>query len=227
MISVLLPTRGRVRQLQESMESLLFLAEAAWDVEIMLAVDPDDEATLYAMEYEEQPEQLHVWYAPERYGYKGLHHYINELAGRAHGEWLMLWNDDARMMTEDWDTIIEEAQRTVTPPGGVLWMMANHDQGGNLFPVWPRAWHTLMGYTSASPNNDVWISEIGRRLGVERRIPVRVFHDRADITGNNLDDTFNEGRAQMGQGNDDGYDSMANRLARSRAVRRIGKLYGP
>jgi hypothetical protein len=42
-------------------------------------------------------------------GYDSLHEYYNELASKATGDWLMLWNDDAVMETEGWDEKIGNA----------------------------------------------------------------------------------------------------------------------
>jgi hypothetical protein len=214
LISILLPTRCRAESLKESLSSLLVNASDPYGIEILLAVDPDD-AGCYTLD--DYPE-LQVWIAPERFGYARLHEYFNFLARQAEGEWLMLWNDDARMMTPGWDEIIH-AHSLDHRPVEVLWPLVNHAAGGNLFPVWPAWWADELGYVSLASNIDVWVSETARRLGVEVRVPIKVFHDRADVTGGHSDQTFAEGRALMGQGNHPAYDNQANRAERSRAVR--------
>lgn len=218
MISVLCPSRGRPDRLYRSTSSLLLRAARPQEVEILVALDPDDEETPASEHYAALSDLVRVWVAPERYGYFGLHHYVNHLAGVARGDWLMLWNDDALMKTEGWDDII----RSQSP--SVLWLKANHDQGGNLFPAWPRSWSRRLGHVSLSPNIDVWVSEVGRRAGAEHQVPVEVFHDRPDITGSDEDETFREGRAKMGQWNDPGYDSQESRAVRARDVKVITRL---
>lgn len=215
MISVLLPSRKRSTALFESCQSLVTKAAHRDDIEILVAIDPDDDETRTA----ELPSQVQVWEAPERFGYDGLHHYVNFLARQAMGTRLMIWNDDAIMQTQGWDEIVRRA-----PADSALWMEANHSEGGNLFPLWPLAWTEAIGYVSLSPNIDVWISEVARRLGLEERIPVKVLHDRADITGSNNDETFAEGRAKMGTGNHVAYDSYRNRAARTHDVAVIRAL---
>jgi hypothetical protein len=170
------------------------------------------------LQYEK--ETAAAWVAPKRYGYSGLHQYVNFLAGQATGEWLMLWNDDSVMETEGWDEIIEAMDNRY-----VLWPYVNHDQGGNLFPIWPQFWYEVLGYASMSPNIDVWVSEIARRLGVEVNVPVKIQHDRPDIVGTEPDETHLQGRALMGTGNHPAYDSPANRVERSRAVRVLTQVY--
>lgn len=186
LVSVLLPTRKRAVSLERSVGSLLDRASVPQDIEIMLAVDPDD-GTL--RDSPALPGVL-VWTAPERYGYEGLYRYYNQLAGLATGHWLMLWNDDARMVTQGWDDIIRAQRRW-----GVLASRANHCGEANLFPVFPRWWTQATGHIALSPNVDVWIQEVGAMLGACDRIPVEVFHDRFDVTGNHDDQTYREGRA--------------------------------
>jgi hypothetical protein len=205
----------------ESIDSLLDNASAPHVVEILIAVDPDEQRYWRACAFSGGS----VWAAPERFGYARLHEYYNFLASKARGEWLMLWNDDARMRTAGWDDIIHGSAGLQYSPMSVLWPQVNHAEGGNLFPVWPRWWADTMGYVSLASNIDVWVSEIARRLGVEQRIPVEIFHDRADVTGGHDDQTFAEGRALMGQGNESGYDSQRNRVERSRAVRVLREAY--
>lgn len=216
MISVLLPSRGRYEALQASVESLLVLTADQDKVEVLVAGDPDDVENIPARWLYRAPMQVRAWIAPQRYGYSGLHRYVNFLAKQASGDWLMMWNDDAVMMTAGWDRVVH---KFFPDPDRVLWPQANHAGGGNLFPLWPRAWSELTGYVSLAPNIDVWISELGRRLGREQQVGIRVQHDRADITGNHDDRTYAEGRAQMGEGNDPTYDNQENRLARAHAVR--------
>jgi hypothetical protein len=219
-ISVLLPSRGRLGALMASVTSLLALAGDQAAVEVLVAGDPDDVESIPAGWLRHPvPQPVMAWIAPRRYGYGGMHHYVNFLASQASGDWLMLWNDDARMLTAGWDGAVHSRQLSQ-----VLWPAANHAEGGNLFPVWPKAWTDATGYVSRSPNCDVWVSEVGRRLGREGRIPVQVLHDRADITGGHDDATYAEGRAVMGAGNDAEYDSQENRLARARDIRVVTRL---
>lgn len=220
MISVLLPSRGRLSSLLASVTSLLALAAEPDGVEVLVAGDPDDVESIPAgWLVHGEPHQVMAWIAPRRYGYFGMHRYVNFLASQASGDWLMLWNDDARMMTAGWDGAVHSLA-----PEAVLWPTANHAEGGNLFPVWPKAWVDAVGYVSRSPNCDVWVSEIGRRLGREVRIGVHVLHDRADVTGGHDDQTYAEGRALMGAGNDPVYDSRENRLARAHDIRVLRSL---
>jgi hypothetical protein len=181
MISVLTPTRGRTQGLVESVMSLTELAADPFAVEILLAVDPDDSPT-WDVSHVALPAAAHGadvrWLrTPERYGYRNIHRYYNELAAMAAGDWLLLWNDDALMRTQGWDAVIEAQEPAV------LWPSANHHRELNLFPVWPAAWSRAMGHVSLCFNADTWLGEVGDMAGRHERIPVEIFHDRDNVTG--------------------------------------------
>jgi len=213
-VSVLCPSRGRGASLAKSAETLTALAADPSMIEILVAVDPDDEATAQAASF--IPARVKVWRAPQRYGYARLHEYYNALARMACGRWLLIWNDDARMLTQGWDAVIAAQQP------GVLWSQANHCGGGNLFPAWPREWTQALGHVSLSPHCDMWIQHIGQGLGCQRRIPVEVFHDRKDVTGGHDDATYAEGRGLIGP--DDTIEPFPYERVREDAeiIRRLG-----
>jgi len=221
LISVLCPSRGRPESLRASAGSLLELAADMSSVEILVGMDPDDELTvnsgLWATPAWPENAIVRPWAAPERFGYAQLHRYYNALADQARGDWLLLWNDDAVMKTQGWDEVIGRQEPCV------LWPGAN--QGQFYFPAWPKAWSDAWGHVSLSPNVDVWVSEVGNRLGRARPVPVEIFHDRKDITGGHDDQTYAEGRAVMGAcANHPDYDSAANREARIRDAITVRRL---
>jgi len=219
-ISVLCPTRKRPALLKRSFDSLMEKSSGLYQVEFLAACDPDD-AEFPRGIFDPCP-QARVLVANERYGYGRLHEYYNRLARIASGKWLFLWNDDAFMRTQDWDRVIMDR-----PDHQVLWPEVNHHWTGNLFPVWPRAWSEAMGHVSLSPNVDRWISEVGRQQGLEFRIPVIIYHERADITGLNDDKTYREGRFVMGNADDSQFHSAENREARARDIVTVDDLvYG-
>lgn len=185
LVSVLLPSRGRPTALAGTINRLLDLADRPDGVQILVAADPDDPGTCGA----DLPRQATVWTAPERYGYPRLHEYVNRLATQADGGWLMLWNDDARILTEGWDTIIG------AQPPGVLWPRSNDIATCNTFPIWPRAWTDHLGHVSLSPHCDSWIQFLGQSLGRHDRVDVEILHDRADLTGGHDDQTRAESLA--------------------------------
>lgn len=184
-ISVLLPSRGRPKALRETVAGLLDLADRPDSIQVLVAADPDDPETREA----DLPARATVWTAPERYGYPRLHEYVNRLAGLSDGDWLMLWNDDARILTAGWDALVGEQ------PPGVLWPRSNDIPTCNTFPIWPRAWTEHLGHVSLSPHCDSWIQYLGQSLDRHERVDVDILHDRADLTGGHDDQTRAESLA--------------------------------
>jgi len=187
-VSVCFASRGRPESLAETVAQLVALAAEPDAIEVLIAADPDDEATHTAA----LPPQARVWVAPERYGYTGLHRYLNALASRAAGEWILWWNDDMRMVTPGWDKII----RSNRP--AVLWPHANHVHHANIAPAWPKAWSDAMGHVSPTTHMDTYLQRLGEALGRHDPVAVEITHDRADVTGNHDDQTYAEGRKLLG-----------------------------
>lgn len=185
MISVLLPTRGRVQLLDGTVESLLGRAHHRDQIQMCYALDRDDEHTVqhvYAMA--RRHDNVSV---TDRFGYAGLHHYVNQLARRASGEWLFLWNDDAIMLTEGWDVEIRR-----WPGRYILDTWSNHPPETCVFPIVPTEFVRAIGHFSMNAHNDTWWQEIGQRTKRLIRVDIDVMHQRADLTGLNNDATYAE-----------------------------------
>lgn len=192
-ISVLLPTRKRTTLVQRSVESLFALSASPEQIEVVLAYDEDDAES---DQYFNSPDwqslvtswrgHLQLLRCPP-WGYWQLNRYYNFAASRAQGSWLVVWNDDAVMKTSNWDQQVVANQGFV----GMLHMTTeNFKPNLTLFPIVPRIWLDLFGEISHTQITDTWIQEICHEADAVRSIPVSVFHDRFDVTGNNLDQTY-------------------------------------
>jgi glycosyltransferase involved in cell wall biosynthesis len=193
-ISILLPTRKRTQAVVNSIGSLLANAADTSRIEILVAYDNDDDESRTFFEevgtpFLAQCQATTKVFETERFGYLKLNRYVNFLAEQATGDWIMFWNDDALMLTENWDNHI------VANDGwfGLLRMPCvtmNHPFA--LFPIVPREWVNLFGTVSPVTHSDWWIYNVTKPLGLVKDIPVQVYHDRADVTGGNNDETFKE-----------------------------------
>jgi glycosyltransferase involved in cell wall biosynthesis len=193
-ISILLPTRKRTAAVVKSISSLLANAKDTSHIEILVAYDNDDqESREFFSEtwfpFLEQCQATSKVFETERFGYLRLYKYVNFLAEQASGDWIMFWNDDALMLTENWD------EEIVNNDGyfGLLRMPCvtmNHPFA--LFPIIPREWIELFGMVSPVNHSDWWIYNVTVPAGQMKNIPVQVYHDRADVTGGNNDETFKE-----------------------------------
>ena len=214
-ISVLLPTRGRRDVLKTSIESLVNKANQPSRLEILFGIDEDDEGLSDYIKDELAPffnkhsiEARASVFKP--LGYENLHIYVNTLAGAATGEWLFFWNDDCLMDSQGWDDVIREHD-------GEFKLLApkdNHDgHPYAILPIIPKDWFILMGHLSQNAQNDAWLSHIAYMLDIFERIDFNFTHDRADITGNNDDETFKNRKYMEGNPidpKDFGHQDMQN-----------------
>ena len=193
-ISILLPTRKRTEAVVKSIGSLLANAKDTSRIEILVAYDNDDEESrkFFAetwFPYIGQCSATSKVFETERFGYLRLYKYVNFLAEQASGDWIMFWNDDALMLTENWDDEIVKHDGWF----GLLRMPCvtmNHPFA--LFPIIPREWIDVFGRVSPVNHSDWWIYNVTAPAGRLLNLPVEVYHDRADVTGNNNDETFRE-----------------------------------
>ncbi len=183
-ITILLPTRKRVATLKKSIESLINTAHNPKLIQFLFAVDEDDPGTIEFLKTSNYPNQGVITFKPM--GYENIHKYNNTLALYAHGKWLMFFNDDAIMLTKYWD-------RKIIDRGSSFRVLRVREQTSHpyaIFPIFPRDWFMLLDHISLHGQNDAWISEIAYMLDIMRDIDINIIHDRADITGNNNDETF-------------------------------------
>lgn len=190
-ISVLLPTRGRKEPLKTSVLGLVDQANDPKNIEILLAMDNDDEDTMEWVKNNVLPELEQrgidatlITFTPM--GYINLHKYVNAMGQLANGRWLMFWNDDAVMQTRGWDTEITKQDGKFA----VLRMPTHNSHPYAIFPIVPRDWLYLLGHLSNHQLTDATISQIAYTLDIMINIDVDVLHDRHDLTGNNGDETF-------------------------------------
>jgi hypothetical protein len=177
MISVLVPSRRRAVMLAESIRSL-----GTEDIEILVYVDNDDPQ----MDgYISLTSDIVTILIGKRYGYTQLHEYYNTLARLSKGDWLMVWNDDAEMMTPGWTKLLH---RPIQPE------VINFDTNkqNNLFPLISRQMYQAMGHYSLSAHNDSWVQDIANNLKIHTYIDgVNIKHHRDIID----DDTKAETQA--------------------------------
>ena len=190
-ISILLPTRGRTDMLMRSVSSLRDLATNFSTVEVLFGMDNNDLIGLEFFLHNVIPwiEQYNIHHKVvvfEPMGYHNLHRYFNGLSEHSHGKWLFLWNDDAVMKTRGWDTYI----RAKTGEFKLLSVITHNEHPYSIFPIVPREWYETLGHVSQHSLNDAWVSNIAYPLDIFERIPVYCDHERADLTGNAIDHTF-------------------------------------
>lgn len=192
-ICVMLATRGRTKALSLCLSSLFGRASDKTKIQLIIAFDRDDYLGLgyfndVVKHWLEENNIDYTLLVTERYGYTKLNYYYNLMGNMARADWLLFWTDDAIMDTYGWD--IEIAK--YTGQFKVLSVYANNEHPYSIFPIVPQAWVKVLGRISRHQLNDTEISQMAYLLDIFERIPVYVTHDRADLTGNNKDSTFDE-----------------------------------
>lgn len=204
-ITIMFASRGRPAALGHALWSLWNNADRPERLEARIAVDPDDVISARGLiGYDDTFEpgqikrsrmlppgtELHVM--PERFGYTRLHDYLNALASEGGRTWSMWFNDDMRMLTPGWDTFVCNHRPAI------LWPEANHVQHANIAPIWPTSWADANNMVTPTTHMDTFLQRVGEYLGRHDRIPVKIEHQRADVTGLHDDQTYAEGRKLLG-----------------------------
>lgn len=107
LVSFLIPTRKRLDMLRASLASLRDTCSDPSNFEAIVIFDEDDVETIDSFKklYFDFQVKLVV---SKRYGYYGLHHYLNNAYKICSGKWFWLWNDDLKMVGKNWDLVIQE-----------------------------------------------------------------------------------------------------------------------
>jgi len=192
-IAVILPTRGRTAALTRSLVGLLEKAADLDTIQVLLGLDNDDAVGIKHFQESLQPQldDMGVAYTAmtfEPMGYSRLNEYINTLSKESSADWIFFWNDDALMESQDWDLEIVKH----TGEFKLLAVHTHNDHPYSIFPIVPREWLDLIGHLSLHSMTDAWLSQIAYLVDIWERIDVHVVHDRADLTGNNLDTTYKQ-----------------------------------
>lgn len=224
-ISILLPTRGRTDQLDKSVSSLIDLANEPEKLQWLFGFDKDDQESFLWFKENVLPKiensgGVYTCLSFEPLGYIRLHEYVNKLASYATGEWFVFWNDDAVMQDSGWDAEIMKSTGEFC-----LQAFDTHNKHPySIFPIVPREWFELIGHLSQHQLNDAWLSQIAWMLDIVKQIPVEVLHDRADLTGENKDETFKKRIIFEGNPNDPrDFNYVAARKARIGEANRIAE----
>lgn len=179
-----------------STTSLIENCDSTDNIEILLAVDDDDvETTKKISEFIADKKYIKMFFY-ERKRYRGLHHYINDLAHKAVDGSLMLWNDDAIMTSKNWDLEILKLHENFIVINPKVENMEDYWKNkGVLFPIIPKKWIEITKTWSPTPGLDSWIDVISKRLSIlVSTESITILHDRYELTGNNEDETYVEGR---------------------------------
>jgi len=170
LVSFLMPTRTRFQHAVASIESLHATCDNPRSIEVIARSDCDDQQSLSlpAAAHGRDANFKLIVGSPLR-GYFSLHHFYNDCAALATGDWLMVWNDDCRMLTPHWDTLLTNLDYAQFPSfkGNSTVAAFNPaeindhpDQPSGVFPAMRRASYKLLGCFSQHCHNDLWVNDV-------------------------------------------------------------------
>ncbi len=193
LISIMIPTRGRPEHLVRSIDSCVSLAKDHSLLEFCLKIDEDDLETIKVVKKLEAtvPINIKKVISPRGRGMADLHLYFTELCKVSTGDWLALYNDDARMTVEGWDQILLMMGIPNPWPGMDKVCCAIFPTIGRPFvqefPVIRRGIFEILGHYSRSPHNDTWLHRVMISVNVEIATPIFVEH-----LSNDMDDSVRD-----------------------------------
>ena len=183
LVSVLLPTRARPDHLYQAVASLFANCQDRELVEYLIKADDDDLPTLdLARGMIQDGLNGKLLVGPRGRGYLDMHEWVNEMAREAQGDWLFLWNDDARIATPAWDQILLHAAiGNDCPWHGVkdICMLVAPTVGrpdAAEFAFVRRKITEVLGHYSLNPHNDNWIYSVVCFVHAAFRTAVEVRH---------------------------------------------------
>lgn len=186
-ISVLVPTRGRVANLEQLIASF----EATTDglAELVFRCDNDDPETMAVLARTTYRFQA----GPRLQGYRSLPTFFEELRAIASGDLLMCGNDDMRFLTEGWPALVLSTANRY-PDGRFVIAVNTHNAGNVPFSIVSADAIRTIGHLH-DPNvywGDLYLRDIFAAFGRVIPLPdVRVAHTWMGWTP---DQTFREAR---------------------------------
>jgi hypothetical protein len=182
-IAVLLPTRSRTHALTDSVTSIVSRAADPDSIELLFGFDDDDTVGLEHFEGVIQPflDDHNIAYQAQAFksmGYAGLNRYYNHLGLSASADWLFIWNDDAVMNTQGWDSVI----RNYNGEFKILKVHTHNEHPYSIFPIVPQAWFDLFKQFSRHQMVDAELSQMAFALDVMQVVDIDVTHNQVELT---------------------------------------------
>lgn len=169
-----MPTRTRLTHALNSIRSLYMTCDdPPRSLEVIARGDSDDTETARLPKVLAQYgcHEIKLIIGPKLRGYFSLHHFYNDCAKLATGDWLMVWNDDCVMTTPHWDTLLAGLDYSQFPSFKGNSTVAAFNVAGipadniGCFPAIRRASYDLLGHFSLHCHNDLWINDVFNGAG--------------------------------------------------------------
>jgi len=176
-ISILIPSVNGFRLLSECVNSIFEKMSGEHKVEVIIKLDFDDE-TIARINELKNKENIKIFITEKGLGYGGIHVFLNEMLKLCNdSDWIQLFNDDALVLTKNWDKLLEKYN-----PDDV-WLLRHHqcqgrigDVGDYYFPFISRKYHEVVGRITGGPSYDGYLLNIADELNIWQRLPIDFYH---------------------------------------------------
>lgn len=173
LISVILPSRGRVELLIETVNSIINKCDDVNNIEILIKVDDDDIETINKLKTYEKFDLITMVISSRRKGYASLNEFYNELYEKSSGEFIFCANDDMTIQTDKWDTLVKPYS------GEFVCLHHNPAHPHNdtwYFPIISKKILDIIGHVSKSVFYDGYLYFMLEGLNLFKRIDLTINH---------------------------------------------------
>lgn len=188
LVSIMLATRGRPGWAAASIDSYYSLARKPSEIEFILRIDDDDTPTIEMYEkLKTLPINIKAIIGPRGKGYLDMHKFVNEMSFMSTGDWIQIANDDARMMTQNWDEVLDDALIIDESPWhrctdviNFLCITQNRPDATE-FSFLRRKVINILGHYSLNPHNDTWAISVLCSVSSTFKVPIYFYHPSDEI----------------------------------------------
>jgi hypothetical protein len=210
MISILVVTRNRVKNLRMFLDSIQETCSDIDHIEVLLRVDDDDTETIEFIEnYCKYSNTLIKSVIGKRgKGYAEMDKMVKEICRISKGKIIYLLNDDAQFVSKDWDNKILDTYNNVYSDN-IYTIRTSHNQPENpenpLFPIITRDWYDVLDNFASCLETDTALYFLNKLVKREIFIEdIKVNHNHPDystgLRDGKVDTTYAEGRMAIDSG---------------------------
>jgi len=176
-ISILIPSINGFKLLSECVNSIFEKMSGEHNVEVIIKLDFGDE-TITKINELKNSKNIKVFITDRGLGYGGIHIFLNEMLKLCNdSDWIQLFNDDALMLTQNWDKYLEKYDpndiwllRHITCEGRI------GDIGNYYFPFISRKYHEVVGRLTGGPSYDGYLLNIADEMHIWDTLPIKFYH---------------------------------------------------
>lgn len=173
LISVILPSRGRVELLIQTLNSIITKCDNINNIEILIKVDDDDFETINRLKSYDNFNLITMVISSRKNGYASLNEFYNELYEMSSGEFIFCANDDMTIVTDKWDSLVKPysgefvcLHHNPTHPHNDTW----------YFPIISKKILDIIGCVSKSVFYDGYLYFMLEGLNLFKRIDLTINH---------------------------------------------------